>query len=146
MPYALHGSRSDVEKLRKIKFVDNEPMSLDVFCPTTQLDLNATLANLNGDVELMQAIAQIFAEDVPSIIHSLKHAFATCDGIGIVLHAHTIKGMALNFCAEPLTTLSRRLEMDYAKLSNCERENLVLQIESACKETISELKREIGLS
>jgi len=146
MPCAVHGSRSDVEKLRKIKFVDNEPMSLDVFSPTIQLDLNATLANLNGDAELLQAIAQIFAEDVPSIIQALKHASATGDGVGSVLHAHTIKGMALNFRAEPLTTLSRRLEVDYAKLSNCEREVLVLQIESACNETITELKREIGLN
>jgi len=146
MPYAVHGSRSDVEKLRKVKFVDNEPMSLDVFYPTTRLDLNATLANLNGDVELLQAIAQIFAEDVPSILHALKYAFATGDGVGAVLHAHTIKGMALNFRAEPLTTLSRRLEMDYAKLSNCEREVLVLQIESSCNETIAELKRDIGLN
>ena len=146
MPCAFHGSRSDVEKLRKIKFVDNEPMSLDVLSLTIQLDLNATLANLNGDAELLQAIAQIFAEDVPSIIHTLKHAFATNDGVGAVLHAHTIKGMALNFRAEPLTTLSRRLEMDYAKLSNCEREILVLQIESSCNETIAELKREIGLN
>lgn len=146
MPCAVHGSRSDVEKHRKIKFVDNEPMSLDAFSPTTQLDLNATLANLNGDAELLQAIAQIFCEDVPPIVHALKHAFATGSGVGAVLHAHTIKGMALNFRAEPLTTLSRRLEMDYAKLSNCEREVLMLQIESACNETIAELKREIGLN
>ena len=146
MPCAVHGSRSDVEKLRKIKFVDHGPMSLDVFSPTTQLDLNATLANLNGDAELLQAIAQIFAEDVPSIVHALKHAFATGDGVGAVMHAHTIKGMALNFRAEPLTTLSRGLETDYAKLSNCEREVLILQIESACNETIAELKREIALN
>jgi HPt (histidine-containing phosphotransfer) domain-containing protein len=121
-------------------------MSLDVFSPTIQLDLNATLANLNGDAELLQAIAQIFAEDVPSIVQALKHAFATGDGVGSVLHAHTIKGMALNFRAEPLTTLSRGLETDYAKLSNCEREVLVLQIESACNKTLTELKREIGLN
>ena len=142
---AIHRSTSDGHKLRKIQFADNDPMTLYVISPTTQLDLNTTLVNLNGDADLLNTIATIFAEDVPSITIALKDAFVNGDGAGAVLHAHTIKGMALNFHAEPLTTLTRRLEMEYANLSFCDRQELVLQIETECKATIVELKRKIGL-
>jgi HPt (histidine-containing phosphotransfer) domain-containing protein len=118
-------------------------MNLEVSTPNVRFNLSTTLTNLNGDVELLQTIACIFNEDIPAILLALQDASARDDHNQVMHFAHTIKGMASNFHAEPLTTLARKLESNRDFLSVSERQELVFRIASVGELTIAELKKEM---
>jgi len=119
-------------------------MNLEVSTSNVRFNLSTTLTNLNGDVELLQTIARIFNEDIPAILLSLQNASARDDHNQVMHFAHTIKGMASNFHAEPLTTLARKLESNRDSLSVSERRELVFRIASVGELTIAELKKEMN--
>ena len=118
-------------------------MNLEVSYPIIRFNLSTTLTNLNGDVDLLQAIASIFHEDIPAILKALQDACARDDYIQIRHFAHTIQGMASNFHAEPLTTLVRKLERNCDFLTVSERQELVFRIASVGELTLAELKKEM---
>jgi len=119
-------------------------MNLEVPSPNIRFNLSSTLTNLNGDVELLQTIACIFHEDIPAILLALQDASARDDHHKVMHFAHTIKGMASNFHAEPLTTLARKLELYADFLSVSERQELVFRIACVGDLTIAELKKEMN--
>jgi HPt (histidine-containing phosphotransfer) domain-containing protein len=118
-------------------------MNLEVSTPIIRFNLSTTLTNLNGDMDLLQAIACIFHEDIPAILLALQEACARDDHNQVRHFAHIIKGMASNFHAEPLTTLARKLESNRDFLTVSERQELVFSIVSVGELTIAELKKEM---
>ena len=113
--------------------------------PFVTLNLAVTRSNLNNDSELILMIANIFVKDLPAKVLSLQSAFDRKDSNGVILHSHTIKGLASNFQAEPLTKLTRKLELEYLSLSEPELEMLISEIAMTSEHTIGALNDELEL-
>ena len=67
-------------------------------CETT-LDLTGALGNLDGDVELLQEVMQIFLDMAPAQLTSLENCISSGDTLAVAVQAHGMKGGASNFCA-----------------------------------------------
>ncbi|MBL8484260.1 MAG: PAS domain S-box protein, partial [Rhodocyclaceae bacterium] len=85
-------------------------------------DRDAVLANLDGDVELLRTVAQMFIDDIPHQVESLSAALAAGDCPKAYAIGHTIKGMVGNFgagrpldCARDMEQLARSGELDAAR-------------------------------
>ena len=78
-------------------------------CETT-LDLNGALGNLDGDVELLQEVMQIFLEMAPAQLTSLENGIAAGDALAVAVQAHGMKGGASNFCASRFVEAALALE------------------------------------
>ncbi len=118
-------------------------MSTPAITPSVKLNLAVTRVNLNNDSELILAIANIFVEDLPGKVLALQSAFDRNDNQSVVHLAHTIRGLASNFLAEPLTLLTQKLESEYMGLSDPEREMLISEIVMTSERTISAMKVEM---
>lgn len=113
--------------------------------PAVKLNLAVTRSNLNNDTELILAIAYIFIEDLPKMVLALRTAFDSKDSHSVIHQAHTIKGLASNFQAEPLTQLAQKLEVEYARLTDPERDLLISELSLISKQTLCAIKDEFGL-
>lgn len=74
-------------------------------------DLQQALVNLEGDVELLKDIVDIFREGAPARLDELDFSLASGDVILVREHAHALKGSAGNCCATRLYDLALELEM-----------------------------------
>jgi HPt (histidine-containing phosphotransfer) domain-containing protein len=64
-----------------------------------QLDREAALTRVGGDLELLQEIAGLFLEDTPNLVAAIEEAAAGNDAKGLERAAHTLKGSVSNFGA-----------------------------------------------
>ena len=76
----------------------------------TTLDLALALEEVDGDEELLREIAQIFLEDHPRLMATLREAVAACDPERLHRAAHTLKGSVANFAAREAVAVAQRLE------------------------------------
>jgi HPt (histidine-containing phosphotransfer) domain-containing protein len=83
--------------------VSNQPHEL--------LDRDAILERVGGDVEFLQELAGIFAEDSPRLLQEIRAAITAGDPHGLEYAAHTLKGSIANFGAESARETAFRLEM-----------------------------------
>jgi two-component system sensor histidine kinase/response regulator len=75
------------------------------------LDREVILERVGGDVEFLQEIAGLFAEDCPKLLAEIRTAISTRDPEALQRAAHTLKGSVSNFGAEPARLAALRLEM-----------------------------------
>jgi two-component system sensor histidine kinase/response regulator len=73
-------------------------------------NLNAALARLGGDRELLAALIEIFLEDGPPLMVRVKSAFQSVDRPALHHTAHHLRGLASNFDAQDVTDPAFRLE------------------------------------
>ena len=76
----------------------------------TTLDLALALEEVDGDEELLREIAQVFLEDHPRLMATLREAVAACDPERLHRAAHTLKGSVSNFAAREAVAVAQRLE------------------------------------
>jgi two-component system sensor histidine kinase/response regulator len=81
----------------------------DETCQT--LNREAILERVGGDVDFLQEIADLFAEDCPKLLTEIRSAITTGDPRALEHAAHTLKGSVSNFGAEPARQAAFRLEM-----------------------------------
>ncbi|MBI5854382.1 MAG: response regulator, partial [Nitrospirae bacterium] len=74
------------------------------------LDLDAALARLEGDLELLQAIAQQCLADAPGLLDAIRHAVEQGDAQGLTTAAHKLKGTVSEFAAKAAADAAQRLE------------------------------------
>src|ERR1700687_5662568 len=75
------------------------------------LDRNAILERMEGDVELLEEIVQLFLEDSPRLIAAMRDSLASADAAGLRMAAHAMKGSLSNFGSLPSGTLVSELEV-----------------------------------
>jgi len=97
------------------------------------LDLIEALERVEGDRELLEEIARIFADECPGNIAAIRQALEAGDTHQLELLAHTIKGASANFGASGVTEAALKLE-------NCARDG---NLETAGRCT-TDLEREIA--
>jgi PAS domain S-box-containing protein len=78
--------------------------------PEAGLDLEAALARLEGDIELLQAIAQQVLDNVPRLLHDVRDAVAGGDAKALTTAAHKLKGSVNELAARAAAEAAQRLE------------------------------------
>jgi signal transduction histidine kinase/CheY-like chemotaxis protein/HPt (histidine-containing phosphotransfer) domain-containing protein len=74
-------------------------------------DISVAMATTDGDRELLDSLLQMALELIPDELTKLRQSIAKDDVGGACLHAHTLKGQAMNFGAERLRGFSYEAEM-----------------------------------
>lgn len=93
----------------------------------------------------MRSVAEIVINDLPPLVMELNAAATASDRPRVRQAAHTIKGLAANFGAQPLIDLARQLECAPLDSSSRLDVGVVEQIGPVSELTIAALKRELGL-
>lgn len=75
-----------------------------------QVDKAAALQLLAGDRELLRELAQMFCEDAPIVFEDLQSAVSSGDPGTARRAAHSLKGSASTFFAQPTVELASQLE------------------------------------
>jgi len=77
---------------------------------TAVFDHGAFLANVDGDLDLMREIAQLFLEDCPRRLAALHDAMMRRDRAALEHAAHTLKGSAGYISAPRVFTAAHAVE------------------------------------
>ena len=78
---------------------------------TPGFDLDVALARVDGDVEILREVAELFCEDAPSLLQQVRDAVAGADARSLEHSAHTLKGAVGNFGAQRAWGCALRLEI-----------------------------------
>ena len=73
-------------------------------------DLNAAIARVEGDMDLLKEIALLFLEDAPAMLSDLRLAVENSDALAVEKTAHRLKGSVANFGAQAALEAVRKLE------------------------------------
>jgi HPt (histidine-containing phosphotransfer) domain-containing protein len=73
-------------------------------------DKAGMLERLDGDRDLTKTIMEIFLDDTPQQIEALQQHLATCNGPGVGLQAHTIRGASATVGGEALRAVALATE------------------------------------
>jgi HPt (histidine-containing phosphotransfer) domain-containing protein len=92
------------------------------------------LDRLMGDEEIAEKIVEVFLDDIPKQIESLKQALAVCDPETAQRVAHSIKGAAANVGGEALRELAAQVE------KACKESNLG-SVSDSCPQLESQFNR-----
>ena len=79
-----------------------------------QIDESAALAGLDGNRDLLHDLADMFCEDAPIVLGELRTAIIDNDAPAARRAAHSLKGLAATFYAQPTIEQAERLEHDAA--------------------------------
>lgn len=75
------------------------------------LDPNAILDRMGGDVELLQEITGIFISEYPHMMNEIRTAIQVGDAGRLQHSAHTLKGSVANFGAQAAVDAALELEL-----------------------------------
>jgi two-component system sensor histidine kinase/response regulator len=103
----------------------------------TIFDKAVALERLEGDLDLLCELVQIFLDETPRLANALAEALATGDAKKVQQAAHSIKGSAANLGAMALFEQAQRIEL-LAREEDLERgeaEYAALQLELRRLET-----------
>jgi two-component system, sensor histidine kinase and response regulator len=78
--------------------------------PELPVDLNAALRRFDGDREFLLEMCRDFRDHLPARMEEIHTAYQDRDANRLHRHAHTLKGISLNFDAIYLAELAGRLE------------------------------------
>lgn len=73
-------------------------------------DRNATLARVEGDIELLSEVVELFFDDYPGMLSEIRESIGRCDGKTLERAAHGLKGAVGNFSARYAFDAALRLE------------------------------------
>jgi two-component system sensor histidine kinase/response regulator len=74
------------------------------------IDRTEALERVEGDVDLLRELVQIFLEDLPERVGEIRAALAARDTQILARAAHSLKGSAANISAIAVSDAARRLE------------------------------------
>lgn len=116
------------------------------------LDMETARDNFGGDESLIRDIGEIFLEDIPALLQQLDRirprlttpadtgspAFTEAKHV-----AHSIKGLAGTFGAEPLRTLIANIESDPSRLAGPAGSEHIRELLAVAEQTIAALQEEL---
>ena len=107
------------------------------------LDTAASLARVQGDVELLKELVALFLAELPELMTNLQEALNAGDGGAIERAAHKLKGSVGNFGAQPAFEAASKLEglgregrLSEAGLALAELEKEISRVKSAMLEML----------
>ncbi len=75
------------------------------------LDREAALDRVGGDLELLQEVAALFLEEYPVLLSHIRKAIAAGDPLALEHSAHSLKGSVGNFGAKSAHEAAFQLEL-----------------------------------
>lgn len=111
-------------------------MSTDLSAIESVLDLTTAITNMDGDVELLQEIMEIFLETAEEQLQSIENCIIIGDPGPVATQAHGMKGGASNFCAGRFVAAALKLEQ-LAKSGTLDGAQSLL---AAMRESFAEVK------
>ena len=75
------------------------------------IDRVEALERVEGDVDLLRELVEVFLEDVPTRMAEIREALERRDAEGLRSAAHSLKGAAANLSACAVSAAAERLEM-----------------------------------
>ena len=94
------------------------------------IDRSAALRRVDGDMELLKDIAEIFLTEGPKWMSQMRTAFDNQDWNTLRRVAHTYKGAVSAFSVKDITELSAALEMAAAEGDSSEAQPLLKLLET----------------
>jgi PAS domain S-box-containing protein len=89
----------------------SHPSQLPAEIPGEQiLDLDTALGRVDGDRELLVEMAELFLDEYPRLLSTLRDAVALGNAPTAAYAAHTLKGSVANFAAMPAFTAAQKIE------------------------------------
>lgn len=92
-------------------------MSTDMTTLESVLNLSEAMGNMDGDVELLQEIMEIFLETAEEQLQAIENCILIGDVGQVATQSHGMKGGASNFCAKKFVASALKLEQQ-AKTGN----------------------------
>lgn len=80
----------------------------DAALPT--IDIEAALARLRGDLDLLLGMAQFYEEDSPGLLATIDQSATSGELFEVQRAAHTLKGLAATFDAHRVVAAARDIE------------------------------------
>jgi signal transduction histidine kinase/DNA-binding response OmpR family regulator/HPt (histidine-containing phosphotransfer) domain-containing protein len=77
---------------------------------TAPIDWPEAMARLDGDVNMLGELTEIFARECPKLMAKAGDAVARRDGVEVQRTMHTLKGSLGIFCAKPAAAAAEKLE------------------------------------
>lgn len=74
------------------------------------LNVTEALERVEGDIELLKELAELFLQECPRMLAEIEHAIAAGDPQALQHAAHTLKGSVSNFAASRAAEASLVLE------------------------------------
>lgn len=74
-------------------------------------DREAALAAVEGDLELMEELVELFLTDAPGLIEEIRRSVGEGDAAALRQSAHTLKGAVSNFHGQATVEAAFRLEI-----------------------------------
>ncbi|MEM8865209.1 MAG: response regulator, partial [Planctomycetota bacterium] len=87
----------------------------EVSSQTALIDLDAALARLRGDRNLLRDMIGFYREDAPTLLTAIRENLTSEDYPALERAAHSLKGLAATFDAEVVVTAARKLEVAASK-------------------------------
>ena len=105
------------------------------------LSIEETLDRMAGDRELLSNLFQLFIDDAPKKLANIARHAAAGETFQVERNAHSLKGAAATVGASLLCARAAELEQA-AKARSAERmEELRLEVEGICMQTLEEMER-----
>jgi HPt (histidine-containing phosphotransfer) domain-containing protein len=79
--------------------------------PAADLDREAALDRVGGDLELLQEVAALFLEEYPVLLGHIRQAVQAGDALALEHSAHSLKGSIGNFGARSAHEAAFQLEL-----------------------------------
>ena len=73
-------------------------------------DRETMLERMGGDIDLLEEVIELFLEDSPGMMQTVREAVAGQDPNHLERSAHSIKGALLNMAADPAAGVAHQLE------------------------------------
>jgi HPt (histidine-containing phosphotransfer) domain-containing protein len=74
-------------------------------------DYDDFLHRIDGDVDLLKEVVEIFLEDTPGLLADLYSGIKTGDAAAVERATHTLKGASANISAKRLQALSQKVQV-----------------------------------
>jgi len=104
------------------------------------LDVKAALERLEGDRELLEELARLFADECPKSISEIRSALNAADFALLERLAHTLKGSSATMGAESVRQIALDLEMSSRARDLPLSKNLVEGLQTEIDRLMPELK------
>lgn len=111
-----------------------DTQSLPVF------DYDDFMERMDGDMDLLKEVIEIFLEDAPSLVGALRLAILGGDKDAMERAAHTLKGAAANISAKELQRLSGNMQEMIKKGEAAHIEKLLGKMETHYEELAKALR------
>jgi PAS domain S-box-containing protein len=111
----------------------NAPMTENTQGTSELIDRTTLLERVEGDRELLAEMIQIFREEAPALVSTMRESLQSGDWVLLERSAHSLKGAASNLSSKPTATVALKLEHEAKNRDAASAEISLTEIERIMK-------------